>query len=92
MHHLVAHGVEVTDDLAAGSANFDTTKMFCGNAFEAFVSQVETYALLNNLIAGRRFDEFERLTIQHYSKLDKPGALRAVQGESGVHLGVRRSG
>ena len=42
--------------------------MLYGNAFEAFSSNVEVLAMLNNLIAGRRFDEFEKLTLDAYSR------------------------
>ncbi len=71
VHRAASCGIKITDDHAVASSDFDKTRMFYGNAFEAFSSNVLVFAMLNNMIAGRRFDEFERLTLEAYLKLDK---------------------
>lgn len=71
VHLAVSSGIEITNSHAAASSDFDSTSMLYGNCFEAFSSNVAVLALLNNLIAGRRFDEFDRLTLDAYFKLDK---------------------
>jgi hypothetical protein len=61
----------------AASANLDATRMFYGEAFEAFSSNVAVLALLNNVLVGRPFDAFETLTLDQYMKLDKAGRFNA---------------
>lgn len=68
---VVTSGVNLNENHQATSTNFDATRMFYGNAFEAFVSQIDILAFLNNLAAGRDFDRFEKLTMDEYLKLDK---------------------
>jgi hypothetical protein len=53
VHFWVTAGVELSDDNSVSSINFDATRMFYGNAFEAFSSSVDILAYLNNLKAGR---------------------------------------
>jgi hypothetical protein len=73
----VVKGMELPDDSTVSSINFDTTRMFYGNAFEAFASSVDILAYLNNLKVGRSFNEFERLTQKEYLKLDKANRFDA---------------
>ena len=80
VHAMLAAGLEVTDSYVAASADFDKTRMFYGNAFEVFASQVDLLAYLNNLAAGRAFDKFERLTAEEYRKLDKAGKFGPFSG------------
>jgi hypothetical protein len=74
----VVQGLDVPDDNIVASINFDTTRMFYGNAFEAFASSVDILAYLSNLKAGRSFDQFENLTREQYLKLDKANRFEAV--------------
>lgn len=67
----VTKGIDVPDGNVASSTDFNATKMFYGNAFEAFASSVDILAYLNNLSAGRAFDEFQSLTREKYLMLDK---------------------
>lgn len=71
VHFLVAKGLEIEDGNMASSSGFELTRMFYGNAFEAFASSVDILAYFNNLRMGRRFDAFEKLTRQRYLELDK---------------------
>ena len=67
----VAKGIDVPDGNVASSTDFDATRMFYGNAYEAFTSSVDVLAYLNNLAMGRAFDEFQSLTREKYLALDK---------------------
>ena len=78
VHHLVASGVEVGDDHTAASTNFDATRMFYGNAFEAFGDNVEFLTCLNNLIEDRPFDRLRNIALADYQRTDKAGRCRAI--------------
>jgi len=82
VHRAVSSGIEITADHVVASNDFDKTRMLYGNVFEAFSSNVEVLALLNNLISGRRFDEFEKLTLDAYSKLDKASRFGPFAGNA----------
>lgn len=80
VHFHVAKGLDVPAGNVASSVDFDATRMFYGNAFEIFASSVDILAYLNNLRAGRPFDQFEKLTQKEYLKLDKAGRFDAFAG------------
>ena len=82
VHRAASSGIEITEKHAVASTDFDKTRMLYGNSFEAFSSNVEVLAMLNNLIAGRRFDEFEKLTFDAYSKLDKGSRFGPLAGNA----------
>lgn len=71
VHFDVVRGLEVPDGNMASSVNFPAVKMFYGNVFEAFASNVDILAYFGNMIAGRPFDQFQTMTIKDYVKLDK---------------------
>ncbi|HML28916.1 MAG TPA: hypothetical protein PKE16_08770 [Hyphomicrobium sp.] len=68
---LIIHGLPIPAGDAASTVNFDATRMFYGNAFEAFSSSVDILAYLNNMIEGRPFDTFQTMTRDNYLALDK---------------------
>ncbi|WP_152569526.1 MULTISPECIES: hypothetical protein [Sphingomonas] len=76
-HSAVNFGVKVADTAVAGSTDFDRTRMVYGDAFETFASNVELLAMLNNLVVGRSFDQFETMTLDDYHRIDKAGRVRA---------------
>lgn len=76
-HNAVSFGVKIPDTAVAGSANFDQTRMIYGEAFETFASNVELLAMLNNLVAGRAFDQFETMRLNEYLRLDKASRFKA---------------
>lgn len=81
VHFRVVRGLEIPDENMASSVNFPAVKMFYGNAFEAFASSIDILAYLGNLIGGRSFDQFEKMTLREYIRLDKPsrfGPLASV--------------
>ena len=59
------------------SADFDAVRLFYGNEFEAFSSDVDILAYLNNMDAGRAFDQFASLTQTQYLALDKASRFNA---------------
>lgn len=63
-------GLAPANDMVATSVQFDQVKAFYGDAYEVFAGSVDFLAMLNNVKHGRRFDEFERLTLEQYRKLD----------------------
>lgn len=67
----VVKGIPISPTQRTTSADFDKVKLFYGKAFECYTSLVEFLALLNNMLVGRAFDEFEQLTLETYRKLDK---------------------
>lgn len=77
VHFLIAKGMDVPEGSVASSIDFDTTRMFYGDAFETFASCVDIFAYLNNLKSGRPFNEFAQLTQREYLKLDKAGRFEA---------------
>lgn len=68
---LITQGVVIPAADAASTINFDATRMFYGNAFEAFSSSVDILAYINNIIEGRPFDTFQTTTRDKYLTLDK---------------------
>jgi hypothetical protein len=80
VHFHVAKGLEVPAGNVASSVDFDATRMFYGNTFEAFASSVDILAYLNNMLAGRPFNQFEKLTQKEYLKLDKASRFDAFAG------------
>jgi len=80
---LITHGAKLDETNAALTVNFDATRMFYGNAFEAFSSSVDVLAYLNNIIAGRPFDTFQTLTRAEYLTLDKAGRCNAFAANKG---------
>jgi hypothetical protein len=51
--------------------------MFYGNAFEALSSSVDLLAYANNIVSGREFDTFSKLTKAEYLALDKASRFNA---------------
>lgn len=95
VHQLVASDIAVDDGHVAASSNFDFTRMFYGNAFEAFGDNIEVLTAVNNLIEGRPFDQLRTISFEAYRTTDKAGrnkafgdnaALAAIAGEFDNHL------
>ncbi len=67
----VAAGLAIEPGMEVSSRQFDRTKMLYGSLFENLGSLVELIAYLNNVLVGRRWDEFETLSRDQYLRLDK---------------------
>jgi hypothetical protein len=72
VYFLVIRGITILDHHQTTSIDFDSVLMFYGNAYEEFTCLVEYLAMLNNMLAGRKFDVFEGLTPDAYRKRDRP--------------------
>lgn len=77
VHQLVASDIAVDEGHVAASSNFDLTRMFYGNAFEAFGDNVEILTAINNLIEDREFDQLASITFEKYRATEKAGRTRA---------------
>lgn len=78
VHYLVTTNVNVGDDHAAASTNFKSTRMFYGDAFEAFGNNIEVLVALNNLVEDRPFDELRTISFEKYRGTDKAGRCNAL--------------
>lgn len=70
VHFSVGSGVE-TDGLSAKTASFASTQMYYGNAFETFGSLVDMLTMINNVLAGRNFDQLSQISLAEYRASDK---------------------
>lgn len=57
-----------TDDKIVGSRNFETVKLFYGQAYETLTSQFFVLACINNIRIGRNYDSFATMTLNKYLK------------------------
>lgn len=64
-------GASIGDFSRPSSAAFNDTKMFYGNAFEQVTTHLVLPACLNNIVQGRPYNMFEKLTLEKYLALDK---------------------
>ena len=64
-------GVSVESGFNPSSVAFKDTKMIYGNAFEHLASFLVLPACLNNVVEGRPYDTFKKLTLEKYLDLDK---------------------
>jgi hypothetical protein len=80
---LITSGLPIREDYYASSSDFDKTRMFYGDAFETFASQVDLLAFLNNLSAGRPFDTFATMSIDDYRLLDRGSRFRPFSSNAG---------
>ena len=66
---LSSEDLEISD--IASSIDFGKVKMFYGNAFEIYGNLIELLAFMNNVLNGRKFDHFNKLSLNQYRSLDK---------------------
>ncbi|WP_421323655.1 hypothetical protein [Aeromonas sp. 604176] len=71
---LIYHARVNNDDIkdrVIGSKNLDEIKLFYGQAYETLTSHFTIFACINNMLDGRRFDEFKMMPLKKYMSLDK---------------------
>ena len=61
----------IDESFHVSSNNFKSTKMFYGDAFEVITSSFTVIACLNNILNGRKFDEFETMNLAKYLTINK---------------------
>lgn len=59
------------DDLIVSSKGFEQIKLYYGDAYEALTSNMTVIAMLNNVLDGRKFDEFKSMTLSKYIQTNK---------------------
>jgi hypothetical protein len=65
--------VAVNEGVVASSKDLRRTKMFYGECFEQISDCFVVPACLNNIKAGRKYDEFETMTLKKYLSTNKVG-------------------
>lgn len=80
--YRVRLGAPPPEHAAAGSTNFENVKTFYGDAFETFAGLVDLFTMLNNLDAGREYDQGERLTLKKYRELDNASKFNSFAGNA----------
>lgn len=61
----------VPENCVATSYGFERTKMYYGNAYENYTSNLVVLACLNNIINGRGFDQFKAMDLNKYLTISK---------------------
>jgi hypothetical protein len=75
-YFFVAKGLPLPEGHQASYANFDAVKMFYGNAYEKFGDLIDYLAFSNNMLQGRNFDQFEKLSLDEYRRLHKTSRFK----------------
>lgn len=75
----VRFGLPLPSKAAATTENFRITSMYYGNAFEVLADRAVLLAGINNILAGRKYDQFEKMDLKTYLQIDKAGKARAFQ-------------
>ncbi len=63
--------IELPPNAVATSSDFDGTKMFYGNAFEALGSNLDIPAAINNILRGRTFDQMQAMDLRQFRTINK---------------------
>jgi hypothetical protein len=69
--------IEMPVDAVATSSDFDTTRMYYGNAFELLGSSLDLPASINNVLSGRKFDELKTISLSKFRTLNKANRVGA---------------
>lgn len=62
---------DVPENAYAPSIDFEGTRMYYGDAFEALGSGLDFAVAINNVLAGRAFDRLQQITLKQYRASDK---------------------
>jgi hypothetical protein len=77
-------GKEPDPNLVPPSFDFESLKMFYGNAFELLADIFIVPSGINNLLAGREFDQFQSMDLDKYLTIDKAGMANPFKDSSVV--------
>jgi|GEM_PF-2082697 len=69
----------LSDKLHPSTRDLNSVKYFYGTAFEHLSSGLVLPALLNNILNGRPFDQFEHIELKTYLSLDKSRRAQCIQ-------------
>lgn len=71
---------QMPEEPYAPSADFENTKLYYGEAFEALGSSLDLPVAINNIVAGRQYDQLNAITLTVYRSSDKGRRSEAVRG------------
>lgn len=69
----VSTSQKIPMDFIVSSHDFEKTKLFYGQLYETYTSNVSFISILHNIYKGRKFDQFLNMTLEQYLKKDKAG-------------------
>ena len=72
----------LASDRHASSVDFDTTRMFYGNAFELLGSHLDLVAALFNIIDGRPYDQLSKISLANYRTINKANRAACFSGHA----------
>jgi hypothetical protein len=72
----VRRDVVLPMDSIASSTDFEKTRMFYGNAFEVLGSHLDLVAAINNIVAGRAFDQMQTMDLKKFRGLNKANRVQ----------------
>lgn len=78
----VRYGVDIPKDSVVASNDFDSTKMFYGNAFELLGTHLDIIAALNNVDQGRAYDKMLKMDLSKYREIKKAGRTECLKTNS----------
>ena len=76
VYFFVSKRLTIPNNYRTTSTDFESIKMFYGNAYEQFTHLIDYLAFLNNMLAGRKYDTCQSLTLDEYRKLDRSARFR----------------
>lgn len=76
--------IPINEGYTPSSISFDRTKMYYGNSFELLTELFILPATINNILNGRNYDTFERLTLEQYLEIDKSGRHNSFQSNDSL--------
>jgi hypothetical protein len=74
----VRRSLQLPDDPYAPSVDFESTKLYYGEAFEVLGSNIDVLVALNNVSEGRSFDRLRTISLQRFRGTSKGGRATAV--------------
>lgn len=79
VYFFIARDMPIPEGHHTTSTGFAAVEMFYGRAYEQFTSLIEYLAMLNNMLAGRPYDTFKKITLPEYRKLKRPKRFEQFQ-------------
>ena len=68
---------DIPEDICSTSFDFESLKLFYGQAFELISSLFEFLTIINNIHNGRKFNELESIDLEKYKMTDKANRNKA---------------
>ena len=82
----IKNNAPIPDGCIATSTGFRSTKMFYGNCYEAYTSNLSILACLNNIVNGREFDQFNQMTLKKYFTINKARRGQSFEDNADINI------